>query len=133
MLIYRYKETVIQNPPIPLLDRKNIKSASNFPTIGEIGQSQCDLTSFTLKSSGRIVRKIEASPPLALRTWKPLPKSQTVSCENDEQIEEVLSGKKLIAESIYVTKPLIHLASMACFGTTTWKPWLISLTMDLAR
>ncbi|XP_018563726.1 peroxisomal membrane protein PEX16 [Anoplophora glabripennis] len=132
MLIYRYKETVIQHPPIPVLDRKNIKSATNLSTIGEMAQNQFDTSSFILKSSGRVVRKIEASPPLALRTWKPVPKSQNVSCKNNELIEDVLSGRKLIAETIYVTKPMIHLASQACFGTKTWKPWLIALTMDLA-
>lgn len=133
MLIYRHKESIIQNPPIPVLDRNNIKSTSNCTTIGDIARSQFDSSSFTLKTSGRVVRKIEASPPIALRTWKPLPKSQNISFENRQVIEDVLTGRKLISETIYVTKPLIHLASMACFGTNTWKPWLISLTLDLTR
>lgn len=133
MLIYRYKECIILNPPIPVLDRKDIKCTSNFTTVGDMARNQFDSSTFILKTSGRVVRKIEASPPIALRTWKPLPKSQNFSFENNQVVEEVLTGRKLISETIYVSKPLIHLAAMACFGTKTWKPWLVSLTLDLTR
>ncbi|KAJ8922497.1 hypothetical protein NQ315_007527 [Exocentrus adspersus] len=132
LLIYKYKENIIQNPPFPALDRKNIKSTANTTTIGNLARDQFDSACFTLKSSGRVVRKIEASPPIGLRTWKPLPRQQNFPCENDQDaVEDVLTGKYLVAESIYVMKPLVHLASMACFGSRTWKPWLTSLALDL--
>lgn len=31
---------------------------------------------------------------------------------------------------IYIAKPLCHLGAMKCFGTSSWLPWLISLSMD---
>lgn len=29
-------------------------------------------------------------------------------------------------------KPLCHLLAMACYGTTSWVPWTLALTIDVA-
>ncbi|KAG5885907.1 hypothetical protein JTB14_012154 [Gonioctena quinquepunctata] len=131
-LVYHHKEPIIQNPPIPVLDRKNLKSNnSNFATMGDLAQEQLDSVSFTLKRSGRVVRKVDSSPPIGIRNWKPLQKTPSFSCENNQTIEQSLAGRQLMAETIYIAKPLVHLASMACFGTKTWKPWAVALVLDL--
>lgn len=134
ILIYRHKENIIQTPPIPILERKKLpksgtNSSVNASSVDDV--AQLESFSFTLKRSGRTVRKVDSSPPIGLRNWKPLQHIQET--DNREALEQALAGKQLIAETIYVTKPLVHLATMACFGQTTWKPWMISLIMDLAR
>lgn len=134
ILIYNHKENIIQTPPIPILDRTKLsKNVPNCSSMRDIAQAQMDSVSFTLKGSGRVIRKVDASPPISLRTWKPLKAQET--CENDQNqtIEQALAGRQLIAETIYIFKPMAHLASVACFGNNSWKPWILSLAMDLTR
>lgn len=69
---------------------------------------------------------------LGLRNWKPLEIREAPPVENDEK-NGILIKRQLIAEMIYVAKPIAHLISMGIFGNKTWKPWLISLSMDLIR
>ncbi|XP_057666398.1 peroxisomal membrane protein PEX16 [Diorhabda carinulata] len=123
-LIFHYKEPIIQNPSIPVLNRKTITHQKR-----NISQSEFDSISFTLKRSGRVMRKIDSSPPIGLRDWKPLP--QLGADNRNQLLETTISKRQLIAESIYIAKPIIHLTSMACFGTKTWKPWMISLALDI--
>ncbi|EFA02007.1 peroxisomal membrane protein PEX16 [Tribolium castaneum] len=130
ILVYNHKENIIQTPPIPYLDRGKIpKDGTNCSSVRDIAQAQLSSVSFTLKESGRVIRKIDASPPISLRTWKPLKAQET--CDNEQTIEQALAERQLIAETIYIVKPMAHLASVACFGSSSWKPWVISLAMDI--
>lgn len=86
--------------------------------------------SFSLKRSGKVIRKIDASPSVSSRSWKALDVSQNKSEESDNQ---ALIDRKLFAEVIYISKPLAHLSVSACFGYNTWKPWMISLLLDALR
>ncbi|ENN79998.1 peroxisomal membrane protein PEX16 [Dendroctonus ponderosae] len=135
LLIYKHNETIVENPTIAPLDRGNIakcQKGGSKHLLG-IGQSEFDSVSFTLKRSGRVVRKVESSPPIGLRNWKPVElQAQKLPTDFTEQQNGAsISKRQLIAETLYVTKPLIHLASMGVFGKTTWKPWVISLAIDL--
>ncbi|XP_050506669.1 peroxisomal membrane protein PEX16 [Diabrotica virgifera virgifera] len=132
-LIFHYKEPIIQSPPIPVLNRKNV-AASNQKYISarDVAQSEFDSVSFTLKRSGRVVRKVDSSPPLGLRDWKPLPKMSLMGVEEGQTLNNALAKRELIAETVYISKPIIHLAAMACLGTNTWKPWAVSLALDFA-
>lgn len=131
ILVYRHKETIIQTPPIPVLDRNKLAPATkHIGSVRDEAQAQMNCATFTLKSSGRVVRRVDGSPPIGLRTWKP---PQALPCENEQTIEQALAGRQLMAETIYIAKPLAHLISMASFGTHSWKPWLISLGLDLTR
>ncbi|KAF2905971.1 hypothetical protein ILUMI_00202 [Ignelater luminosus] len=126
LLIFHYKENVIEHPPIPVLQRKPLESGvydaplSNMPELDNI--------SFVLHHSGKVIRKVDSSPPIAFRTWKPLERS---ICDNKQTIEQSLIDKQLIAEALYIIKPIVHLSSAACFGNNTWKPWMLSLILDL--
>lgn len=132
ILVYSHKESIVQTPPVPTLDRAKIaKGGANFSSVREMVQPQLDSISFTLKGSGRIIRKVEASPPIGIRTWKPLQNSEL--CDNVQTIEQALAGRQLIAETIYIMKPMTHLISMACFGRESWKPWVVALVMDVTR
>lgn len=132
-LVYHHRETIIQHPPIPPLQRSAVQAGGSQydPSVSEVAQAQLDAISFTLKRSGRIVRKIDSSPPVAARTWKGLERSAFY--DNEQTLEQALAGRQLVAETIYVLKPLVHLGSIACFGEKTWKPWMVALLMDLSR
>ncbi|XP_066488085.1 peroxisomal biogenesis factor 16 isoform X2 [Tiliqua scincoides] len=43
-----------------------------------------------------------------------------------------LSTQEMIAESVYVTRPLLHLMSLGVWGQRSWKPWLLSGILDIA-
>lgn len=127
LLLYRHNETIIQTPPIPQLQRQMLAISSDN-SVMESAQNQMGTVSFTLKRSGRVMRKADSSPPVSMRTWKPM-----IESENEQDVEKALVGRQLAAEVLYVAKPLVHLGAMGCFGEKAWKPWLISLAMDLAR
>lgn len=118
VLLYRYKEIPIQHPPIPALQRKKV-------TEGKDADAELNAF-FTLKRSGRVVRRIDGAPPIALRDWQPL------KIKDDMMSSNIEEKNLLQAELIHILKPLIHLASMRIFGSKSWKQWLIALGLDVA-
>lgn len=123
ILTYHYKNTFVQNPPIPALDRKKIiKNVIDGP-VDEYGNTGS--ISFTLKRSGRVVRKVEGAPPVYMRNWK----SPVSSIENNQTCHNDNSNR--VAEILYICKPLIHLGSVGLFGYNSWKSWASSLILDL--
>lgn len=131
ILVYNHKETIIQTPPIPVLERGKLSpTTKHIGSVRDEAQAQIESATFTLKGSGRVIRRVDGSLPINLRTWKP---PQAVPCENEQTLEQALAGRQLMAETIYIAKPLAHLLAMASFGTTSWKPWFISLGLDLTR
>lgn len=134
LLIYRYKESIIQHPPVPILDRKNVKNLdySINNTIPNTETTSVDTISFILTRSGRVVRKVDSSPPTTFRSWKGLECKQG-GYNKDQSIQQACRNKQLVAETLYVIKPVVHLGTVVCFGNNTWKPWLISLLLDCYR
>lgn len=132
-LVYHHKEPIIQHPPIQPLQRRAVQtiSAQYDPSVSEMARAQLDAISFTLKRSGRLIRKVDSSPPIIGRTWKALERSSY--CDNEQTLEQALAGRQLVAETVYVLKPLVHLGFVGCFGEKTWKPWLVALLLDLSR
>ncbi|PSN58450.1 Peroxisomal membrane protein PEX16 [Blattella germanica] len=128
ILLFHHKENIVQSPPIPPLERK--KLGSDNESQSEATQVQVNsVASFSLKHSGRVIRSVTTAPPPSVRTWRPYkpPKNNA-----DEDVPDLkLAGKALAAEVLYVVKPLAHLCSMMAFGRHDWKPWLLSLSMDL--
>lgn len=118
VLVFRYRERPVQHPPLPELTRKRMAEAAPPPQ--EEG--------FRLRRSGRVLRRVENAPLVSLRSWKAL--------NVDDYIRDGAKGgnqeSQLIGETLYVLKPLLHLGSMAYFGTDTWKQWFFSLAMDLS-
>lgn len=66
LLIYKHKEAIIENPPILPLEREKLSKDrnANSKNFADLSQSELKSVSFTLKRSGRVVRKVESSPPL---------------------------------------------------------------------
>ncbi|XP_038216203.1 peroxisomal membrane protein PEX16 [Zerene cesonia] len=119
VLLYRFKEITIQHPPIPALQRKK--------KVAEAMDSEDNSNEFfTLKRSGRVIRRVEGAPPVGLRDWQPIK-------IKDESVHSIMQIKDLKnAELLHVLKPIIHLAAMKVFGTKSWKQWLLALGLDIA-
>lgn len=117
VLVFYLKVGLTRSPAIPSFDRVKYKP-------NQVGAEQNMV--FVLKHSGRVIRKLHASPPLYSRDWAvpsgPLPLD----------IERNLPTPNLLAEVIHIARPLCHLVSMGACGTSSWKPWLLSLGMDVA-
>lgn len=118
VLLLRFKEVPISHPPIPSLQRKKF-------TEGKEVDDQNSDSFFTLKRSGRVVRRVDGSPPVAFRDWQPVRfKDDSFKCSTE--VKDIL-----YAECLHVLKPLIHLAAMRVFGTKAWKQWLVALSIDV--
>lgn len=117
ILLYRFKELPIQHPPIPALQRKKVTESKDTDDNSN--------TFFTLRRSGRIVRRIDGAPPIALRDWRPI-------IVKDDHSVNVEVKDFMRAELLHIWKPIIHLVAMRLFGTKSWKQWLVALGIDLA-
>ncbi|XP_044747863.1 peroxisomal membrane protein PEX16 [Coccinella septempunctata] len=131
ILVHHYKEPLIQYPVIPVLERKKLNQVNDGGSITVSEICQQGSVSFKLKRSGRLIRKVEASPPVNLRSWKPLPKEINYDSENLENVEQALLDRMLAAETIYLVKPVAHLGSMIYFGEKSWTPYILALMFDL--
>ncbi|CAL1676067.1 unnamed protein product [Lasius platythorax] len=118
--IHVYKERVTKSPATPPLNREKFNKVVNSIQSKE---------GFTLKRSGTVIRSIKHSVPIEMRTWKPLP-SNTDENENltkNQESEKILK----LAESLYVTKPLLHLGCMYITNKKHWPPWMLSFIIDV--
>lgn len=130
ILRFRHRESITQNPPIAMLDRKNVDNllaeASANRNVPGSYDPNCTRVTFTLKRSGRVVRKIEGSPPVYMRTWKSLSGEEQ---ETNSNLTEIAGIAR--AEILYILKPLIHLSSISMFGSRSWKSYGVALFIDL--
>lgn len=134
VLKFYHRELIVQNPPIVALDRKNIDrtlaEASAAESIPDTYDAANSSFTFTLKRSGRVVRKVEGSPPVYLRSWKPLDPD---AVENIPTSVPLIKPKSLTtAEVLYILKPIFHLTSAGIFGINSWKSYSVALFIDLA-
>ena len=85
------------------------------------------------RRSGRVIRSLESAPPKGFRDWK-LP---IIQHEDEEQeihyfkSNPNLTNGERIAELAYILRPVSHLLAMFVCGEKSWKPWLLSLAVDL--
>ncbi|CAI8015842.1 Peroxisomal membrane protein PEX16 [Geodia barretti] len=123
ILVFYMKSGLLTTPAVPSPDRKHAKEAQSLPQLGE-GQP----LAWRAPRTGRVVRSIHTDPSIPFSqlqgsvTPSPLPSSSSRS----------LSTRQLAAEALYISRPLLHLASMFSFSQGSWKPWLLSMTLDLA-
>ncbi|XP_071633080.1 peroxisomal membrane protein PEX16 [Temnothorax longispinosus] len=121
LLIHVCKERVTKSPATPPLNREK------FSKVVDDAQSK---EGFMLKRSGTVVRSVKYSAPIEMRTWKALP---PVTDENENLAKNQESERNLkLAESLYVTKPLLHLGCMYLTNQEQWPPWILSLVIDVA-
>lgn len=127
VLTFHYKNKFVTNPPIQTVDRKKLDQSSTDQQIDDIGNASGTLT-FTLKRSGKVVRKVEGAPPVYLRNWK----SPVADVTQNEPTLIADEYWIRVAEILYISKPIVHLGSIALFGHKNWRSWGTSLAMDLS-
>lgn len=118
ILLFRYKELPISHPPIAALQRKKFTEGKDT--------DENSNAFFTLRRSGRIVRRVDGAPSVAFRDWEP------VKIKDDRPGKGIDIKDLVYAETLHILKPLIHLAAMRIFGTKVWKQWFVALGIDLA-
>lgn len=130
-LMLKHKNAITTTPMLPPLNRKDDEPLS-MDSINA-GNAFCDTKSitFSLKRSGKIIRKVANAPPMFSRNFKPLHMNEEVpSSSSFIKINSKLMTK---AEIFYVMKPMIHLGSVGLFGYSSWKSWITSLMLDMMR
>lgn len=120
-LLFTHKEHIVQIPPIPPLKRRLLAKQDSQDCPTTVG--------FTLKS-GRIIRCVNSATPAHLRSWKPPAFTTTLADGNIP--DKPLDHNLLFAETIYIVKPVLHLCSMLRFGPKAWRPYILSLVLDVA-
>lgn len=150
ILLCRLKSGMQSSPPIPPLDRKDIIPVTIAPSVDDMSDPDADSTvygetgsvpdlvrehhlpplTFEGRRSGRVIRSLHATPEMGLRTWK-LPKEEQPIREEELGMTE-LAGFSLVGETLYISRPIIHLCCLFVWGWTSWKPWLLSIATDIA-
>ncbi|XP_053681381.1 peroxisomal membrane protein PEX16 [Anopheles nili] len=127
LTLYCRNTKIVHNPPIPVLDRKNVQAANPSENTSFRDNLSEDSSGIVLKRSGRVMRKVNFSPPLTSRTWKP----PTIGNRTNQPV--AYGGKFLgPAEMLYIVKPIVHLASMRRFGIKSWTSYIVALALDSA-
>lgn len=129
LLVFKHRQLISQSPPIGPINRKTwtqsdddqiTNQGNNFTTNSAF--------TFTLKRSGKVIRKVEGAPPIHLRSWKPLAE-EAVHVQTIPKIGKIFT----LAESLYIFKPLLHLTCSSVVGMNSWKSYSLSLLLDIAR
>jgi len=130
LLLLKYDQGLQLSPPIsPLNRQKDIPQLCGKKVVTPDCNSNVEVT-FTLKSSQRVMRTLDAAPPLVSRSWK-LPKATECSSTSVCKSASKLDGRYFAGEILHISRPLAHLLSMGVFGKFSWKPWFIAFGLDL--
>ena len=71
------------------------------------------------------------------RTWK-IPKTETASAKHARMSNDVTLGDKtnvatMVAETIYICRPIIYLCTRYHYPSESYRPWAAAFTSELAR
>uniref|UniRef100_A0A3B3ULG3 Peroxisomal membrane protein PEX16 n=1 Tax=Poecilia latipinna TaxID=48699 RepID=A0A3B3ULG3_9TELE len=126
VLLLLYKSGLQTSPPIIPLDRGSEYVSEDDPS-GE------DDACFVGQRSGRVIRPLGSAPPLQSRLWgAAAPARKRRSSLKESRPPTELSFQETLAESVYVSRPLVHLLCLGVCGKRSWKPWLVSAALDFA-
>jgi peroxin-16 len=134
VVVYRYKSRILTSPNVPAIDRKKLQmgGAGGVATVPE-GQP----VAYRGARTGRIIRSIHADPGLPYTKLSQyidnnVPQLQPMGVASmHTSIRDILTTKELVAEGLHISRPLVHIFSMFVFQQSSWKPWLISLMIDI--
>ncbi|XP_057204601.1 peroxisomal biogenesis factor 16 [Triplophysa rosa] len=127
LLLFWYKSGIQTSPPIIPLDRDSQLCS------GERNTEEEEDTTFVGQRSGRVIRPLGNTPSLQSRLWG-LPQKNKVGRNQEEVLHPSptpLGLQETIAESLYIARPLVHLASLGVCGKRSWKPWIISGLLEI--
>ena len=148
VLLFKYNSGIQRTPLIPPFDRsKLVKHGENADhhdlsedafvreekllqegPSGSTDSSSQKAPTWRGPRSGRIVRSLSATPNEKVRSWR-IPNEKSKAKKALEPTD--LSSRQLMAETLYISRPLLHISSMFLFGQASWKPWLISCGVDV--
>uniref|UniRef100_A0A8C3DI57 Peroxisomal membrane protein PEX16 n=2 Tax=Corvus moneduloides TaxID=1196302 RepID=A0A8C3DI57_CORMO len=132
LLLLWYKAGIQMSPPIVPLNRE--RQQPLHPQGMEDSSSGKDQT-YVGRRSSRVVRSLQSTPSLQSRHWgspQQREESQSRRAEEMNQPPTPLGLQETIAESLYITRPLLHLLSLGVWGQRSWKPWLLSAILDIS-
>lgn len=129
LLVFKHKQLISQSPPIAPINRKTWTQPDDDQVTNQTNNfTTSSAFTFTLKRSGKVIRKVEGAPPIHLRSWKPLAE-EALHVQSIPKIGTIFT----LAESLYIFKPLLHLTCSSIVGMNTWKSYSLSLLLDIAR
>ncbi|XP_048402068.1 peroxisomal biogenesis factor 16 isoform X2 [Stegostoma tigrinum] len=105
LLLHWYKAGIQTSPPITPLDRER-----------HLHRGSCEAPALQLRRWG--------SPQEEQRQWS--------SQAGIQHPPTILTQQEILAESLYITRPLVHLLALGMWGQKSWKPWLLSGIVDIA-
>ncbi|XP_054587972.2 peroxisomal biogenesis factor 16 isoform X2 [Nothobranchius furzeri] len=125
VLLLVYKSGLGTSPPIIPLDR-------SAECVAESNSEQQEDSCFVGQRSGRVIRPLGSAPSLQNRLWgAPVQRNRRSSlAENSTPTE--LGLQETVAESVYISRPLVHLLCLGLCGKQSWKPWLVSGFLELS-
>ncbi|XP_043562263.1 peroxisomal biogenesis factor 16 isoform X2 [Chiloscyllium plagiosum] len=136
LLLHWYKAGIQTSPPITPLDRERHlhRSCSEDNVTEAEVSSQSSSTAFIGQRSKRVVRMLNSTPALQLRHWGSPQEEQRqwISQAGTQHPPTILTQQEILAESLYITRPLVHLLALGIWGQKSWKPWLLSGIVDIA-
>ncbi|XP_054881115.1 peroxisomal membrane protein PEX16-like isoform X1 [Poeciliopsis prolifica] len=124
VLLLLYKSGLQTSPPIIPLDR-----GSEY--VSEDDLNDQDDACFVGQRSGRVIRPLGSAPPLQSRLWGAAARKRRSSLKESRPPTQ-LSFQETLAESVYISRPLVHLLCLGVCGKRSWKPWLVSAALELS-
>ncbi|XP_004619109.2 peroxisomal biogenesis factor 16 [Sorex araneus] len=128
-LLIWFKAGLQTSPPIVPLDREaQAQSLDSDHSPGGPEQS------YVGKRSSRVVRTLHNTPSLHSRHWGAPQQREGPKQPPPEELSvnpTPLGLQETIAESLHITRPLLHLISLGLCGQRSWTPWLLSGVVDV--
>ncbi|XP_019856709.1 PREDICTED: peroxisomal membrane protein PEX16-like isoform X2 [Amphimedon queenslandica] len=121
IVIFKYRSCILASPPVPNVERNEatLNQTNTIQQEPHDGQPAAYLGQRT----GKVIRSIHSELQVV----------ETQTGTRNRNRDSELSTKQLVAEGLHISRPLVHLFSMVLFQESSWKPWLVSLAMDVIR
>nr|XP_061811085.1 peroxisomal membrane protein PEX16-like [Nerophis lumbriciformis] len=132
VLLLWYKSGIQTSPPIIPLDR-----GAGIGDDDDSNVEKEDDAYFVGQRSGRVIRSLSPAPPLVTSLWHIAAAGEKRRSRNlrEEKLHSKPTALKLhetIAETVYISRPLVHLLSLGLCGKQSWKPWLMSAGLEFS-
>ncbi|XP_049574027.1 peroxisomal biogenesis factor 16 isoform X1 [Syngnathus scovelli] len=131
VLLLRYKSGIQTSPPIIPLDR-----GAELGDKDDGSVEQQDNGCFVGQRTGRVIRSLGSAPSAQPLQWgaaaSEKKRSRNLKEEKLHSKPTPLRLQETVAETVYISRPLVHLLSLGLCGKQSWKPWLVSAGLELS-
>ncbi|XP_062513175.1 peroxisomal membrane protein PEX16-like [Corticium candelabrum] len=127
ILLFKHKAGILPNPPTQPLNRERDLPNTTFTSVTSESSSSSSSGVWKAERSGKFVQSLGSSNGNE-RAWQRRHQPLSVT----SQPPTALKLDQTAGEALYIARPLAHFPSMFVFGEKSWKPWILSLSMDLA-